>query len=224
MNGVCVVLVCECIQATWLSWALRPHARCVRAVAAPCLRAALPPVAVRCFHTSRPAATAAASAATDAVQAALNNGHPANNVPPLVKARVGANLHRTPGHPLCLIKDAIHNYFATPKASGGHGPPAFRLFDDISPVVTTRQNFDELLTPADHVSRRPSDTFYVSDTQLLRCHTSAHQTQVDCGPARVPAVIARRQMCRAMVLLWLTRALPPPRGFRWRLSVVWVPP
>ena len=122
------------------------------------------------------------------VLAALNNGHPHNNVPPSVKSKVGLSLHRQAGHPLCRIKSSIHNYFSSPLAAGGHGPPAFKLFDDISPIVTTRQNFDELLTPADHVSRRPSDTFYVSDSQLLRCHTSAHQTQV---PPTVLAHIPR---------------------------------
>jgi hypothetical protein len=122
---------------------------------------------------------------------ALNNGHPHNNVPPSVKSKVGLSLHRQAGHPLCRIKSSIHNYFSSPLAAGGHGPPAFKLFDDISPIVTTRQNFDELLTPADHVSRRPSDTFYVSDSQLLRCHTSAHQTQV---PPTVLAHIPRLRM------------------------------
>lgn len=42
--------------------------------------------------------------------------------------------------------------------------------------MTIEQNFDELLIPPDHVSRQPSDTYYVDDQRVLRCHTSAHQT------------------------------------------------
>lgn len=37
------------------------------------------------------------------------------------------------------------------------------------------ENFDSLLTPLDHVSRRTSDTYYVNREYCLRAHTSAHQ-------------------------------------------------
>lgn len=40
------------------------------------------------------------------------------------------------------------------------------------------QNFDEVLVPADHVSRNPNDTYYVDPDTVLRCHTSAHQTEL----------------------------------------------
>ena len=59
-----------------------------------------------------------------------------------------------------------------------HDAVPFCLTSDLSPVVTKVQNFDELLIPADHVSRSPSDTFYVDDERLLRCHTSAHQNEL----------------------------------------------
>ena len=36
-------------------------------------------------------------------------------------------------------------------------------------------NFDDVLTPEDHVSRSPNDTYYVNSETVLRCHTSAHQ-------------------------------------------------
>ncbi len=29
--------------------------------------------------------------------------------------------------------------------------------------------------PPDHISRKPTDTFYINEKQLLRTHTSAHQ-------------------------------------------------
>jgi phenylalanyl-tRNA synthetase alpha chain len=39
------------------------------------------------------------------------------------------------------------------------------------------QNFDEVLVPADHVSRSPNDTYYINKETVLRCHTSAHQAE-----------------------------------------------
>lgn len=40
------------------------------------------------------------------------------------------------------------------------------------------QNFDEVLVPADHVSRNPNDTYYIDPDTVLRCHTSAHQAEL----------------------------------------------
>ncbi|KAA0164312.1 hypothetical protein FNF28_03943 [Cafeteria roenbergensis] len=117
-------------------------------------------------------------AATPETIAALNNGHPRNNVPESVKAKVGMDLHHRPSHPLTTIKAGIADAFASlPAGEGGIARPKFKLFDDESPIVTVKQNFDDLLAPPDHVMRQPSDTFYVDEERLLRCHTSAHQTE-----------------------------------------------
>lgn len=40
------------------------------------------------------------------------------------------------------------------------------------------QNFDEVLVPADHISRSYNDTYYVDSQTVLRCHTSAHQAEL----------------------------------------------
>ncbi len=52
----------------------------------------------------------------------------------------------------------------------------FVAIDDMSPIVSTQQNFDSLLVPPDHVSRNRSDTYYLTHDTVLRTHTSAHQT------------------------------------------------
>lgn len=57
-------------------------------------------------------------------------------------------------------------------------PGMFKTFDDMFPVVSCKANFDEILIPADHVSRSPNDTYYVSSDKVLRCHTSAHQAEL----------------------------------------------
>jgi len=50
--------------------------------------------------------------------------------------------------------------------------------DSLSPFVTVKQNFDDLLIPPTHVSRSPSDTYYINKGAVLRTHTSAHQSQL----------------------------------------------
>lgn len=130
-------------------------------------------------------------ALTAAERQLLEAPHAHNNVPEAVRQKLGAGLLHRPRHPLCLLKKRIRNHFAaqaeasevsasTETTRGAGHPPrtAFTLFDALSPIVTTAQNFDSLLTPLDHVSRCPSDTFYVDDTRLLRCHTSAHQVDL----------------------------------------------
>lgn len=52
------------------------------------------------------------------------------------------------------------------------------MLDDLYPIVSTKQNFDQVLVPEDHVSRSPNDTYYVDPHTVLRCHTSAHQVEI----------------------------------------------
>ena len=59
-----------------------------------------------------------------------------------------------------------------------HGSEPFMFFDSLSPEVSVEANFDELLIPPDHVSRAPTDTFYLDDRTVLRTHTSAHQNEL----------------------------------------------
>jgi phenylalanyl-tRNA synthetase alpha subunit len=46
----------------------------------------------------------------------------------------------------------------------------FTSFDNLSPLVLTKHCFDDLLVPPDHVSRQPSDTYFV-DEHTVRCAT-----------------------------------------------------
>lgn len=85
---------------------------------------------------------------------------------------MGRNLHLTPNHPLNIIRTAIYDYFDK------SFPGRFNKFDQLPSVVSVEANFDEVLVPADHVSRSPNDTYYVDDKRVLRCHTSAHQAEM----------------------------------------------
>ena len=49
--------------------------------------------------------------------------------------------------------------------------------------MTPNDCFDQLFIPADHVSRKPTDTYYFNRELCLRTHTSAHQIPILKNPA-----------------------------------------
>ncbi|XP_069349183.1 phenylalanine--tRNA ligase, mitochondrial isoform X3 [Eulemur rufifrons] len=127
---------------------------------------------------SRPAASqpAAQGAPGHAVEL-LGRSYPQDdhtNLTRKVLSRVGRNLHNQQHHPLWLIKERVKEHFYK-QYVGRSGTPLFSVYDNLSPVVTTWQNFDSLLIPADHPSRKKGDNYYLNRTHMLRAHTSAHQ-------------------------------------------------
>jgi phenylalanyl-tRNA synthetase alpha chain len=97
-----------------------------------------------------------------------------------------------PNHPLGIISKLITGHFeksnsiaAPASASGIPGalPTKFKVFDQLPPFASVKRNFDDLLVPADHVSRRRTDTYYANGSEtVLRTHTSAHQSELlDAG-------------------------------------------
>ncbi|RVE59083.1 hypothetical protein OJAV_G00200830 [Oryzias javanicus] len=99
------------------------------------------------------------------------------NVTPKILAKVGRNLHNQPYHPLWLIKERIKAHFYS-NYYGPGGNPLFSVHDNLSPVVTVEQNFDSLLIPPDHSSRKRGDNYYLNRKTMLRAHTSAHQAEL----------------------------------------------
>lgn len=99
------------------------------------------------------------------------------NITDKILSYIGRNLHTAPKHPLSLVRQRIVNYFYS-KFVGSRGTPQFSVYTNLSPVVTVQQNFDSLLIPPDHVSRRKSDCYYVNRENLLRAHTTAHQSEL----------------------------------------------
>ncbi|XP_002528951.2 phenylalanine--tRNA ligase, chloroplastic/mitochondrial [Ricinus communis] len=97
---------------------------------------------------------------------------PTNNVPDTIFSKLGMQLHRRNQHPIGILKNAIYEYFDTNFSN------KFDKFDDLCPLVSVKQNFDDVLVPADHVSRSYNDTYYVDSQTVLRCHTSAHQAEL----------------------------------------------
>ncbi|KAM3860793.1 phenylalanine--tRNA ligase, mitochondrial [Diretmus argenteus] len=99
------------------------------------------------------------------------------NVTPGILAKVGRNLHNQSHHPLWLIKERIKAHFYSSYVARG-GNPLFSVHDNLNPVVSVEQNFDSLLIPPDHPSRKRGDNYYLNRTTMLRAHTSAHQREL----------------------------------------------
>ncbi|XP_050953725.1 phenylalanine--tRNA ligase, mitochondrial isoform X1 [Labeo rohita] len=99
------------------------------------------------------------------------------NVTAKILSKVGCQLHNRPHHPLWLIKERIKDHFYRSYV-GRTGNPLFSVHDNLSPVVTVEQNFDSLLIPPDHPSRKKGDNYYLNRTHMLRAHTSAHQKEL----------------------------------------------
>ena len=105
--------------------------------------------------------------------------HPSNNITPHIASLVGRDLHLRPSHPIGIIRSKIQEYFTSLSKDT---ETEYKIFDAEDPIVTDQQCFDDLLIPLDHPGRAPSDTYYVTDSTLLRTHTSAHQSQhLRCG-------------------------------------------
>lgn len=135
----------------------------------------------------------------DEILARINTPHPHNNVSSVISDKVGRNLHLQHHHPLRTIKVMVEEYCQQYAAANYSSRNSFSIFDQESPIVSTKNCFDDLLVSPDHVSRSLSDTYYIDDTtvrenmcetglalvfshacavlQLMRAHTSAHQCQ-----------------------------------------------
>ncbi|KAI8338455.1 hypothetical protein BC941DRAFT_422961 [Chlamydoabsidia padenii] len=88
------------------------------------------------------------------------------NVTPTVLSKMKRKLHLQQRNPIGIIRQLIEGHFND-----------FTTFNDLSPIVSTRQNFDDLLIPKDHPSRTKSDNYYFNQDTVLRAHTSAHQLE-----------------------------------------------
>lgn len=86
-----------------------------------------------------------------------------NNVSKTITDKIGVCLYTKHGHPIKIIRDKIFSYFGN-----------FTHLNIYDPVVPVYDNFDSLLIPKEHVSRKPTDTYYIDDAHVLRTHMTAH--------------------------------------------------
>ena len=97
-----------------------------------------------------------------------------SNIPKSILGKIGKKLHLKRYHPIEIMKEHIYKYFVDNRIISCTN----NIFEDFSPVVSTKQNFDDLLIGPEHPARSKSDTYYVDPDHVLRTHTSAHQTEL----------------------------------------------
>lgn len=95
-----------------------------------------------------------------------------SNVPKSILEKLDVKLHKKQNHPIAIIKNVIYEWFKD------NFNNEFKTFDDENNIVTIVNNFDLLLIPKDHVSRKKTDTYYIDEQHVLRTHTSAHQNEL----------------------------------------------
>ncbi|EGG18263.1 phenylalanine-tRNA synthetase [Cavenderia fasciculata] len=100
------------------------------------------------------------------------------NIPTSILEKRGRSLHNRIDHPLSVIKKKIHYHFKEIVEADGKTITRFNFYDNFDSKVTSKQNFDDLLFPNDHIGRSPNDTYYFDENTLLRTHTSAHQMEL----------------------------------------------
>lgn len=111
-----------------------------------------------------------------------------NNIPDQIWELTNRKLYKNPQHPLSTLIEKIDVFFSNqnkPGIAAGSKPSSlvvpgekFSMFKDFSPLVAPVDCFDALFIPPDHVSRRPTDTYYQSKDVCLRTHTSVHQIPI----------------------------------------------
>ena len=89
------------------------------------------------------------------------------NTPQTILDSVSRRLHLQPDHPVSITRQLIESCF-----------PGYKTYNDLFPVVSTKQNFDSLRFPDHHPGRNRTDTYYINKDTLLRTHTSAHQADI----------------------------------------------
>lgn len=94
------------------------------------------------------------------------------NVTPSILDKVGRNLHLQKNHPIQIVNRKIQEYFKENRAS------PFQIIDNISPLVTIQQNFDDLGFPPNHVARSQNDSYFINREYLLRTHTTANEKEI----------------------------------------------
>ena len=116
------------------------------------------------------------------------------SVTPAIIDKIGRNLHCVPNHPINIIKQRIvHHFHRT--YTNRTGNAIYAHFDNVSPIVTTEQNFNSLLVAKDHITRSKNDNYYINRTTMLRAHTSAHQRdfiRMGCNQFLVTGDVYRR--------------------------------
>ncbi|EAS07559.1 phenylalanine-tRNA ligase (macronuclear) [Tetrahymena thermophila SB210] len=104
---------------------------------------------------------------------------PYGNITPKIIELAGQELYKQPNHPLGIMRYKMEEFFTNDKYKKGflHEKKKFPFVigDSFSPVISVQQNFEDLLIPKDHVSRKRSDTYYISENYIMRPQATANE-------------------------------------------------
>lgn len=104
------------------------------------------------------------------------------NVPEKILDIVDRRLYTDLNHPIGIIWEKLKDFFQDPEKYKGplqaKSKVPFKCLEGFSPIVTTKACFDDMLVPKDHISRKRSETYYITEDLLLRSHTTAHEHQL----------------------------------------------
>uniref|UniRef100_A0A914WRB2 Phenylalanyl-tRNA synthetase domain-containing protein n=1 Tax=Plectus sambesii TaxID=2011161 RepID=A0A914WRB2_9BILA len=144
-------------------------------IARRCFAAALRRSSSRRFASNRKSAHYAIPPETVTIDGTTLHPDELWNIPKSVLGLLERRLLFQEGNPMNLLKRRIVDNLHTQYRKPASGSPLFTVVENMPRVVSVWDNFDSLLTPPDHISRRPSNTYYVNSNYVLRAHTSAHQ-------------------------------------------------
>eukprot|EP01126_Amoeba_proteus_P001051 TRINITY_DN1029_c0_g1_i8.p1 TRINITY_DN1029_c0_g1~~TRINITY_DN1029_c0_g1_i8.p1 ORF type:complete len:397 (-),score=45.47 TRINITY_DN1029_c0_g1_i8:83-1273(-) len=99
-----------------------------------------------------------------------------NNITEHVQRAICKDLHLQKGHPINTVKTQIESFFNLMWCKDS--VRRMDTFENLSPVMSSEQAFDELLYAMNHQARKPTNIYYVSPEVVLRPHTSAHQIEL----------------------------------------------
>lgn len=92
------------------------------------------------------------------------------NITPSIEEKIPRKLYLQNHHPLFILKETVFDHFRQIDTFKNN------IQDMPNPVVSVKNCFDLLLTPKDHETRSPLNTYYVNKNNVLRPHATYYYT------------------------------------------------
>ena len=100
------------------------------------------------------------------------------NITPNIEKKLNQKLYLQKNHPLNILRNKIISFFSpenkTKYSKLNVQTQDFKINEELSPIVSIKDCFDDLLVPLDHETRSPKNTYYWDDEMVLRTHMTAH--------------------------------------------------
>ena len=100
------------------------------------------------------------------------------NITPNIENKLNAKLYLQKDHPLNILRNKIISFFSQENKAKysklNITTQDFVINEELSPIVSIKDCFDDLLVPIDHETRSPKNTYYWDDENVLRTHMTAH--------------------------------------------------